>query len=276
MKKHITTIILFLVFFAGLSLLLYPTFSDWWNSFHQSQMIASYEHTVMQVDNDTYDVMLDDARAFNQRLLNSHSALLKLTDEEQAVYDSLLDISQTGVMSYVEIPSIQIKLPIYHGTDEGVLQIAVGHLEGSSLPVGGKGTHCVVSGHRGLPSARLFTDIDRLVPGDEFLLHTLDEVLTYEVDLIQIVLPSEVSGLQIDPNEDYCTLVTCTPYGINTHRLLVRGHRIDTVNSPAVRVIADALQIRPVVVAPFVAAPILLGLLLMLLFNPGQKRKDNK
>lgn len=264
MKKHLSTIILIIVFLVGLSLLLYPTFSDWWNSMHQTRAIADYSRSVASIDNSKYEEMLEEARQYNRKLMRRPFDLL-LSEEEKAEYDSVLDVTNTGIMSYIDIPSIRVELPIYHGTEEGVLQIAIGHLEGTSLPTGGPGTHCVISGHRGLPSARLFTDIDRLVVGDEFMLRTMDEVLTYEVDQISIVLPYELSNLQIEPGKDYCTLVTCTPYGINSHRLLVRGHRVDTVNGPInVRVTADAIQIRPIQVAPFVAAPMLLVLLILL------------
>lgn len=272
MKRHGYTILLFLALIAGLSLLLYPTVSDWWNSFHQSQMIAAYDASIKEIDQTAYQQMLADAEAFNQSL-SKKGSITALTDEQRTTYYNLLDVSKTGVMSYVEIPSLRILLPIYHGTDDGILEVGIGHLEGTSLPIGGEGTHCVISGHRGLPSAQLFTNIDQLVEGDEFMLHTLNEVLTYEVDQIQIILPYELSSLQIDPDEDYCTLVTCTPYGVNTHRLLVRGHRIDTKDSSIARISADALQIRPIMVAPFIAMPILL-VLLILLFTVPKKQEE--
>lgn len=264
MKKHLSTIILIIVFLVGLSLLLYPTFSDWWNSMTQSQAIATYSKSVASIDNSAYEKLLAEAQQYNAELVMKPFSLQPL-EEEKEYYNSVLNVTSSGIMSYIDIPSIRVELPIYHGTDEGVLQVAIGHLEGTSLPIGGPSTHCVISGHRGLPSARLFTDIDRLVVGDEFMLRTLDETLTYEVDQISIVLPYELSNLQIEPGKDYCTLVTCTPYGINSHRLLVRGHRVDTVNGPInVRVTADAIQIRPIQVAPFVAAPMLLVLLILL------------
>ena len=178
-------------------------------------------------------------------------------------------------MGYIEIPSIDVHLPIYHGTDDAVLQIAVGHLEWTSLPVGGESTHCVLSGHRGLPSARLFTDLDQLKEGDYFMLNILDETLTYEVDQIRIVEPQETDDLLIVEGEDLVTLVTCTPYGINTHRMLVRGRRIATEEVRAVRrVTADAIQIEPIIVAPFVALPILLVLLIVLLIPKRRRRKE--
>ena len=276
MKKkkanHLMTIVLVLVLLAGLSLLLYPSVSDYWNSFHQSRAIASYAEEVAQIDGDTYGRLWAEARAYNETLPGKASRYI-LNEEEQAEYESLLDISGTGIMGYIEIPTISCSLPIYHGTDEGVLQIAIGHIEGTSLPVGGEGTHCVLSGHRGLPSARLFTDLDQLVVGDSFIIRVLDETLTYEVDQIRIVLPEELSDLEIEEGKDYCTLVTCTPYGVNTHRLLVRGHRIENAEEAVtVRVTADAMQIEPLLVAPVVAVPILL-LLLILLLLPKRQRK---
>lgn len=271
MKKHLTTFILILIFFLGLSLLLYPSFSDWWNSFHQSKAIVEYATAVAQIDEVEYDHIWSQAWAYNESLIHRTNQYL-LSDEQKMEYDQLLDLTDNGIMGYIEIPSIGVSLPIYHGTDEGVLQVAIGHLEWTSLPVGGPSSHCVVSGHRGLPSARLFTDLDKLVVGDLFLFRILDEILTYEVDQILIVEPNQVDDLGIVPGQDLCTLVTCTPYGINTHRLLVRGHRVENMEeAKTIRVTADAIQIEPAIVAPFVAAPMLLVLLIGLLIP--RKRK---
>ena len=272
MRKHLSTIILILVFFVGLSLLLYPTVSDYWNSMHQSRAIAQYSEQVTAMDNDVYEELLQAARKYNVSLMdNGHR--FSPTEEEQVEYESLLNVSGNGIIGYIEIPSISCSLPIYHGTDEAVLQIAVGHIEGSSLPVGGTGTHCVLSSHRGLPSARLFTDLDKMNTGDTFLLRVLDETLTYEVDQILIVEPHEVDALGIDPEEDYCTLVTCTPYGINSHRMLVRGHRIENeAEADTIRITSDAMQIEPVLVAPLVAVPLILLLLAALLVTTRKKK----
>ena len=229
-KKNWSNIILIVVFFVGLSVLLYPTVSDYWNSLHQSRAIATYSDAVEEMDTSDYERMWAEADAYNEKLYESGHGL-GLAEDEKKEYDSLLDVSGTGIMSYIEIPSIKCSLPIYHGTDEAVLQIAVGHIEGSSLPVGGVNTHCVLSGHRGLPSAKLFSDLDKLEEGDLFMIRTLDQTLTYEVDQIRIVLPDEVEDLKIEEGKDLCTLVTCTPYGINTHRLLVRGHRVKYVET---------------------------------------------
>ena len=264
MKKRSSTILLLLVFLVGLSLLLYPTFSDWWNSLHQSQAVASYAQQVADMDDTTYDEMWDKAWDYNQSLLG-RSNQFALTDTQGAQYDQMLNLGSNSVMGYVEIPKINTTLPIYHGTDEAVLQVAVGHLEWTSLPVGGESSHCVISGHRGLPSAKLFTNLDKLQTGDTFQLCVLDEVLTYEVDQIRIVEPHVLDDLVIEEGEDLCTLVTCTPYGINSHRLLVRGHRVENLAKSTIRVTSDAMQIEPLMVAPVVAAPLLLILLLFML-----------
>ncbi|MDO4732895.1 MAG: class C sortase [Bacillota bacterium] len=270
-KSNAINIILVIILLAGLSLLLYPSVSDYWNSFHQSQAIANYAENVSQLDEEQYSDLWSAAEAYNSSLLDRSSSYM-LSEEQMAEYKSLLDPSGYGVMGYVEIPSINCSLPLYHGTEESVLQIAVGHLEWSSLPTGGPGTHCVLSGHRGLPSAKLFTDLDRLVEGDLFMLQVLDKVLTYEVDQILIVEPQETSSLRIFDGKDYCTLVTCTPYGKNTHRLLVRGHRVETIETKAAaRVTSEAILIEPVIVAPVLALPMLLLLFIILCFPKKRK-----
>lgn len=277
MKKHLSTIILIFVFLIGLSLLLYPSLSNYWNSFHASRAIATYAEQAANLEEDTCSELLAAAKSYNDAL-PSRENTFSLSDAENETYQSLLNIGGTGIMGYIEIDSLDVSLPIYHGTDEAVLQIAVGHLDWSSLPVGGESTHCVLSGHRGLPSAKLFTNLDKLTEGDTFVLRVLDEVLTYEVDQILIVEPHEIDALRIVPGEDLCTLVTCTPYGVNTHRLLVRGHRVE--NNPealTVHVTADALQIEPIIVAPLIAAPILLVLLIALLLpRRGKNRRKDK
>ena len=272
MRKHLSTILLVFILLIGLSLLLYPTVSDYWNSFHQTRAIATYAENVAKLDNNQYDQLWEDARAYNEALC-FRSNPYYLSEEQKAQYESLLDVSGLGVMGYIEIPEIDVSLPIYHGTEESVLQVAVGHLDWTSLPVGGESTHCVLSGHRGLPSAKLFTNLDKLREGDTFLLRILDEVLTYEVDQILIVEPQETGALKIEEGKDYCTLVTCTPYGINTHRLLVRGHRIENMEqAKTIRITADAVQIEPLLVAPIAAIPMLLILLILLLL-PRRRRK---
>ena len=238
-KKHISTIIIALIFLAGLVFLLYPTVSNLWNRAHQSRAIATYTKQVEKLDDSQNKEMLKAARKYNKSLLKK-SDHWKLSKKGKKKYESLLDVSGTGIMGYIEIPKIDCSLPIYHGTDEGALQIAIGHLEGSSLPVGGKSTHCVLSGHRGLPSARLFTDLDQMEEGDVFVLNVLGRKLAYEVDQIKVVLPDEMSDLEIVQGKDLCTLVTCTPYGINTHRLLVRGHRTKYIEETVVQVQKEA------------------------------------
>ena len=271
MKNNRSTILLILILLIGLSLMLYPSLADWWNSFHSSRAIASYVEQVANIDDAQYEELWNAAWDYNQSLLHRPNDFL-LSDEQQEIYKSLLDFGGNGIMGYIEIPMIDVMLPIYHGTKESVLQIAVGHLDWTSLPVGGAGSHCVVSGHRGLPSARLFTDLDKLKVGDVFMLHVLNEILTYEIDQILIVEPQDTDPLLIEPGKDLCTMVTCTPYGINSHRMLVRGHRIESQEeAKVIRITADAVRIEPLMVAPFVAVPILLVLLIILLL-PKQKK----
>ena len=274
-KNRITTLLLALVFLAGLSLLLYPTVSDYWNSFHASRAVAAYAQEVADLNGAEYDALLEAARDYNVRV-PERSNTFALTEAEQAEYQSLLNMDGTGIMGYIEIPNIKLSLPIYHGTEESVLQIAVGHLDWSALPVGGEGTHCVLSGHRGLPSAKLFTNLDQLREGDTFTLRVLDEVLCYEVDQIRVVEPQDTAALLPEPGQDLCTLVTCTPYGVNTHRLLVRGHRIENPDSAdAIRVTSDAMQIEPILVAPAVGVPLaLLAVAALLLSDRRRKRKN--
>ena len=271
MKKNSSTIILLVVFLLGLSLLLYPSFSNYWNSFTSSKAIGSYAEQVAGMDEDRYQRIWESAYAYNQALTTRSNQYI-LTEEMNSEYQELLNVGGTGIMGYIEIASLGVSLPIYHGTSDAVLQIAVGHLDWTSLPVGGEGTHCVLSGHRGLPSAKLFTNLDKLVVGDTFILRVLDEILTYEVDQILIVEPHVTENLHIEEGKDYCTLVTCTPYGINSHRLLVRGHRVENAaEARIVRVTADAIQIEPIIVAPILAAPMLLVLLIVTL-TPKKRR----
>ena len=271
-KDNYITLLLFLILLAGLSLLLYPSVSDYWNSLHQTRAIATYAEEVANLNQDQYDEIWAAAESYNASLTDRVNAY-QLSDAQKEEYQQLLNVSGLGVMGYIEIPEIDVSLPIYHGTEDTVLQVAVGHLEWTSLPVGGESTHCVLSGHRGLPSAKLFTNLDKLREGDTFLLRVLDEILTYEVDQILIVEPQDTAALEIVEGQDYCTLVTCTPYGINTHRLLVRGHRIDNIEEgKTVRVTGDAVQLEPLLVAPVVAIPMLLILLILLLL-PRRRKK---
>ncbi len=277
MKKKgnkLTTIILILILLIGLSLLLYPSVSDYWNSFTQSKAIASYAEEVANLDEEKYRMLWEEAVDYNEKLHTLDKRYI-LDDERKAEYESCLNLSGNGIMGYIEVPSIGVTLPMYHGTAESVLQIAIGHIEWTDLPVGGEGTHCALSGHRGLPSAKLFSDLDKLVAGDIFILRVLDEILTYEVDRILIVEPDDMDHIEVIEGEDFCTLITCTPYGVNSHRLLVRGHRIENIEEAKVaRVTADAIQIEPLIVAPIVAIPMLLVLLIALLI-PKKKNKKN-
>lgn len=268
---RLVTIILSAAMVIGLCLLAYPSFSDYWNSFHQTRAVMAYAESVANMNNEEYERILNEARAYNTELAD-RGISWNLTDEQKEAYRSQLDTGNNSIMGYIKIQKIDVMLPIYHGTEESILQTSIGHLEESSLPTGGNNTHCMLSGHRGLPSARLFTDLDKLVEGDIFVLTVLNETLTYEVDRIWIVEPSDLTHLTIEEGKDYCTLITCTPYGINTHRLLVRGHRIDNLNGNAM-VVADAIQIRPVYIAPFLAIPILVILILYILISTSVKNK---
>jgi sortase A len=273
MKKHLSTILLILVFFIGTAVLLYPTISDYVNSKHQSRAIASYDKTLSTYAPEDFTKVFEAADAYNKKLRETANAFYD--PSLVSGYEQALSVDDTGIMGYISIDKIQVELPIYHTTDDAVLQVAVGHLEGSSLPVGGAGTHCVLSGHRGLPSAKLFTDLDKLEIGDTFTITVLDRLLTYQVDQIKIVLPDEVSDLQIVDGKDYCTLVTCTPYGINTHRLLVRGVRVaNAAEKPVIYVAAEAYRIDPIIVTPIVAAPMLLILLGVVLVKYRRKRNE--
>ncbi len=274
MKKNLTNILLVVILLVGAAILLYPSASDYWNSFHQSRAIASYSESVNNLSEAEYERIWQAAVEHNRRMAG-RQVPFSLTEEEWAQYESLLNFSGNGIMGYIEIPKIEVTLPIYHGTSDSVLQVATGHIESSSLPVGGASTHCIISGHRGLPSAKLFTDLDQLSEGDYFQLRILNETLTYEVDQIRIVLPSEVSELGIIQGQDYCTLVTCTPYGINSHRMLVRGKRIANPREAA-NITSDAIRIDPVLVAPAAAAPMLLALVVWLIINPGGKKKKKQ
>lgn len=268
-KQNYFTILLVFILLIGLSLLLYPTVSDYWNSFHQSRAVAGYVEKINDMSEEENAKMLLEAQQYNQTLPQSVIPDLNLSEEDRKIYNDVLDVTGDGIMAYVEIPKLNTTMPIYHGTDDSVLQVAIGHIPGTSLPVGGQGTHAVISGHRGLPSAKLFTDIDQLVEGDTFLIQVLDETLTYEVDQILTVTPDDVSALEIDPDQDYVTLVTCTPYGVNTHRLLVRGNRIENESTTA-RVTADASQVKPLLVAPFIG--VLLIVLILVIVPILRKR----
>ena len=275
MKKNRSTIILILIFLVGLSVMLYPTVSDYINQKNQSRAVASYAEDVDKMSDVDYQAYFDAADAYNQRLNETPNAFY--APDQVSGYEETLDISGTGIMGYITIPKIGVELPIYHGTSDGVLQVAAGHLEGSSLPVGGVGTHAVISAHRGLPSAKLFTNLDELEVGDTFTVTVLDRVLTYEVDLISIVLPTETDLLLPVEGKDYVTLMTCTPYGINTHRLLVRGRRIETPeNETHIRVTADAFRIEPIIVAPILAVPMLVVVLIGMLAAPHLRKRKNK
>ena len=275
MKKHSGTILLVLIFFVGLAVMLYPTISDYINQRNQTRVVNSYAQQVDGLSDADYTAYFDAADVFNQEIAADPDALYHA--DHFSTYSTTLDVTGTGIMGYITIPRIGVELPIYHGTSDAVLQVAAGHLEGTSLPVGGESTHAVISAHRGLPSAKLFTNLDELEAGDTFTITVLDRVLTYEVDRITIVLPTETDLLQPVEGQDYVTLMTCTPYGINTHRLLVRGHRVNTRESQKhVRVTADATRIDPIITAPVIALPMLAVLLIWLLVTTRKRPKAGK
>lgn len=275
MRKHISTIILCITFITGLSLLLYPTVSNYWNAQHQTQAVVDYTERIEKMDDSEKLAEIDRAREYNLGLVDN-GRRFSPNKEEKEIYNSVLSVDDNGMMGYITIPELRLKLAIYHGVDESVLQVGIGHIEGSSLPVGGESTHCVLSGHRGLPSAKLFTDIDKLVVGDVFMLHVYDEMLTYEVDQILIVEPEDYSALAIEEGKDYCTLVTCTPYGINTHRLLIRGHRIENMTFDGTRVTSDAIKVNKYLVITCVSLLLLVVYCLAVLIIKLYKKKRHE
>lgn len=262
-RSNVFSFVMLVALFIGVCFLLYPTVSDYWNSLHHTQAILNYSETIAKMKEEDYSEILEDAHAYNA-LLSKSGINWHMSYEQTEVYMKKLHFNESGNMGYIDIPKINTKLSIFHGTDEEVLQTSVGHLAGTSLPVGGSGTHTALSAHRGLPSAKLFSDLDKLTYGDIFTLHILNETLTYEVDQIRVVLPNNVSDIQIEEGKDYCTLITCTPYGVNSHRLLVRAKRIANIDGEAT-VIADAIQLLPLLIAPFIIFPIILLLVLYML-----------
>ena len=280
MKKHGTVIFLTIGFLVGICVLLYPAFSDFWNSKTQSRVIADYESVLDNLDENDYSAVFERAYDYNKSLYETNYPLVNYKNVP-GYYDALR-ITDNDMIGYLKIERIGVELPIYHGTSDDVLNKGVGHLEGSSLPVGGENTHSIMSAHRGLPSSKLFTELDRLEKGDTFQIVVLDQVLTYQVDSIKTIEPNDVSDLEIIEGGDYCTLFTCTPYGINTHRLLVRGVRIETIKEkPIIYVANEAFRIEPLLVTPAVAAPMLFVLLIHLLVkyreppkNAQQKKKE--
>ena len=277
MRSRKVMIYLTIGFLIGVCVLLYPSLSNFWNSKTQSRAIADYEAVLQYMDPEDYSALFQAAYDYNEALYNTP---FHLTDYKTipGYYDTL-KVEGTSIIGYIKIDKIGVELPVYHGTSDDVLNRGAGHMEGSSLPVGGANTHSVLSAHRGLPSAKLFTDLDRVEIGDTFQIIILDQLLTYQVDQIKIITPTEYKDLLIEEGMDYCTLVTCTPYGINTHRLLVRGIRIETiVEKPAIYVTNDAFRIEPTLVMPAVAAPMLFIFLihLMVRYREPPKKKEGE
>ena len=232
-KRIIATILIILLFLAGLGIVLYPYVSEYVNAKHASRVVVNYDDTVKEITPEDFSQYFEVAEEYNERLRQNPNPFSE--DSRTEGYETALNVDGSGMMGYLEIPKISVKLPFYHGTSGAVLNEAVGHLEGSSLPVGGEDTHVVLSAHRGLPSAKLFTDLPELGEGDIFILNVLDRKMTYQVDQILTVLPTELEALEVEDGQDYVTLMTCTPYGINTHRLLVRGHRIENLPEEEVK-----------------------------------------
>lgn len=272
LKKNIVNTILVMILLAGAGLIAYPTVSDWYNSYHQSVIMMEYAEAVASIDPEVIRQTWKSAERYNKEVVQRYGNNWSPSEDWIAAYMQELSLDEKGVMGYIQIPKFDLKIPVYHTTDEKVLQRGIGHMSGTSLPIGGEGTHAVLSGHRGLPTARLFTDLDKLVVGDKFQLNILDKTLGYEVDQIRIVEPEDFSDLYIEDDKDLCTLFTCTPYGINTHRLLVRGHRIQTANG-SVNVPSDAMQYEPVLIAPFFASPVLFLGLVWLMVTTSSRRK---
>ncbi|MBQ7715305.1 MAG: class C sortase [Clostridia bacterium] len=264
MKKKLTTIIPIIVFIIGLAIFLYPTIANYWNSFTQTRAIGQYAQAVDNLDDEEYEKMIEEAVEYNKAIAET-GIRWKMSDAERETYEQTLNVGGSGMMSYIEIPKIGITLAVYHGTNDEVLTRSIGHIEGSSLPVDGESVHCILSGHRGLPSAKLFSELDEITDGDTFMIRTLNEVYTYEVDQIRVVEPSDLSELTLVKGKNYCTLVTCTPYGVNTHRLLVRGHLIETDDSREIMILAEALQIKTTYVALVIAVPVLILLTIVAL-----------
>ena len=264
MKKTVFVVAIILVFLTGLTILLYPYVSGYINNIRQSRVVASYHSGIETLSENDIAQQLDAAREYNIALQRKSNRFI-LSDEEMEEYLELLNPLGNGVMGTLAIDKINVNLPIYHGTNEGVLRVGAGHLEGTSLPVGGIGTHSVITGHRGLPSSILLTELDKMEVGDTFVLHVLSESLTYIVDQIIVVEPHEMDALAIEGDKDYCTLVTCTPYGINSHRMLVRGQRyiedneaveeVTTTAQPQVQ--GDASSINSILVSAVIVAPVL-------------------
>ena len=286
-KKHrVSNLILVLILLTGVGIAGYPAFSDYWNSIHQTRAIAGYAERVAELTNDEYASVWEAALDYNRRLASNPNPWA-MSDEDIDDYERQLNVDGTGNMGFISIPRIDVNLPVYHGTSEAVLQTSIGHIDGTSLPAGSVhpdeddyekveyASHSVLSGHRGLPSAKLFSDLDALEVGDVFYLTILDQTLTYQVDKVTVILPEDSSELALFPGKDYCTLMTCTPYGINTHRLLVRGVRVENEKELVdVRVTADALKVEPLYVVPFIAGPVLLLMILWVVLFAGKKKKS--
>ena len=272
-KKRLPDVMLGALFLVGVLILTYPIVSDYWNSIQQGRAVARYDDEVAKMTPEDFSAMWREVEAYNREIASS-TAGFHLSDEQFERYNSLLNLAGAGMMGHIEIAKLGIDLPVYHTVEDPVLQTGIGHIPGSSLPAGGEDTHVLLSGHRGLPTSTLFTNLDKLGEGDLFTLHVLDRALTYQVDQIRIVEPHEVQDLDVVDGQDYVTLITCTPYAINTHRLLVRGHRVDNIDGQYLP--ADAVRMDPILVSSLVAAPILIVLFVLYVTHMVRRRRRER
>ncbi|MCF0259167.1 MAG: class C sortase [Erysipelotrichaceae bacterium] len=262
---------LLIILLLGIGLISYPTISNWWNSRVQTKLIDSYVEKAEKMSKEEMQAEFDKGYAYNDQLKKVEMPIIN--SDVVPGYEDTLKLSDQGMIGTIKIPKINLQLPVYHGTDEKTLSFAVGHIKGTSLPIGGKGSHAVLSAHRGLPSAQLFSNLDVLKEGDFFVITVLNRTFTYKVDQIRIVEPQEISDLTIDPDQDYVTLLTCTPYGVNTHRLLVRGHRVE--GNEELVLTSEALELDSTIIAPVVAFPLLV-VFVIFIFVKGRKKKPEE
>lgn len=269
MNRKIPKIILFITFIAGIIMLLYPLVTQYWNSKVQSQIVKNYKKNLEKMEVEDYTNIFNDASAYNARLLELDYPFIEY--KKLLNYKDLVNINNDGMIGYIKIDKLNIELPIYHGTSSSILNVAVGHLEGTSLPIGGNNTHSVLAAHRGLPNKELFTNITKLEIGDSFTITVLDRIITYQVDNIVIVEPNDISKLQVIEGKDYVTLLTCTPYGLNYHRLLVRGTRIETQEEKNIIITSEAYQIDKEIVTFIMTIPIIIVLIIYVILKPIKK-----
>lgn len=267
MNRKKFKIVLFIIFFVGIFILLYPFISQYWNSNVQSKIVMDYKNNLEEIED--YSHIFEAASVYNEQLASMKYPFVEY--KKLSTYNNIININNNGMIGYIQIDKLDLELPIYHGTSSSILNVAVGHLEGSSLPIGGDSTHSVLAAHRGLPSSELFTNITKLEIGDIFIINVLDRVMTYQIDNIVIVEPNDISELEIISGKDYVTLLTCTPYGLNFHRLLVRGIRIETKEEENIIITSEAYRIDKDIVTFMMTIPILIILIIYIVFRPIKK-----